>query len=107
MGAEVVYTGSVDRRRGDWQVRRNGQLFDPAPSLEIRRHSPDGFSWGYAGSGPAQLALALLLDVTDNRDLSEARYQRFKDVFVAQWPQDADWRLTDTEIREWLEEPTA
>lgn len=32
------------------------------------RHSPDGFQWGYAGSGPAETARCLLLDaVDDNR----------------------------------------
>lgn len=30
--------------------------------LEIRSHSPTGFEWGYGGSGPAQLALAILAD---------------------------------------------
>ena len=30
--------------------------------LEIINHSPDGFNWGYQGSGPAQLALALLYE---------------------------------------------
>src|SRR5467141_965015 len=30
--------------------------------LEARNHSPTGFAWGYGGSGPAQLALALLID---------------------------------------------
>jgi Family of unknown function (DUF6166) len=30
--------------------------------LELRSHSPTGFEWGYAGSGPAQLALAILAD---------------------------------------------
>lgn len=29
---------------------------------EIRNHSPTGFEWGYNGSGPAQLALAILAD---------------------------------------------
>lgn len=29
---------------------------------EIRNHSPTGFEWGYGGSGPAQLALAILAD---------------------------------------------
>jgi len=29
--------------------------------LEIRKHS-DGFEWNYSGSGPAQLALAILAD---------------------------------------------
>ena len=29
---------------------------------EVLNHSPDGFEWGYGGSGPAQLALAILCD---------------------------------------------
>ena len=28
--------------------------------LDLANHSPTGFSWGYGGSGPAQLALAIL-----------------------------------------------
>ena len=43
-------------------LRPNGEVLDPKPSQKIRNHSPDGFEWGYGGSGPAQLALALLLD---------------------------------------------
>jgi hypothetical protein len=31
------------------------------------RHSPDGFSWGYGGSGPAELARCLLIDALGNR----------------------------------------
>ena len=27
------------------------------PRFDLRRHSPDGFNWGYCGSGPAQLAV--------------------------------------------------
>ena len=30
-------------------------------SLDVRRHSPAGIEWGYAGSGPSQFALAILL----------------------------------------------
>lgn len=30
--------------------------------LDLFNHSPDGFEWGYGGSGPAQLALAILAD---------------------------------------------
>lgn len=30
--------------------------------LDVSNHSPDGFEWGYGGSGPAQLALALCID---------------------------------------------
>jgi hypothetical protein len=32
------------------------------PRLDLWNHSPTGFEWGYGGSGPAQLALALLAD---------------------------------------------
>ena len=32
------------------------------PRLDLANHSPTGFEWGYGGSGPAQLALALLAD---------------------------------------------
>ncbi len=32
------------------------------PRHDLRNHSPDGLKWGYAGSGPAQLALAVLPD---------------------------------------------
>ncbi len=30
--------------------------------LGLHNHSPDGFDWGYQGSGPAQLTLALVAD---------------------------------------------
>jgi len=41
-------------------IRKDTEL-DPRPSLQLRKHSPDGFEWSYGGSGPAQLALAILL----------------------------------------------
>ena len=38
---------------------------DPLPwGVEVVPHSPTGLEWGYHGSGPAQLALAILLAVT-------------------------------------------
>ena len=43
----------------------NVQL-DPGPSQQLYNHSPTGFEWGYGGSGPAQLALAILFQVTDD-----------------------------------------
>ena len=38
-------------------------------SLKIADHSPDGFQWGYSGSGPAQLAAAILYEITDDVEL--------------------------------------
>ena len=44
-------------------VRRpDGTELSLERSRKLRHHSPTGFSWGYHGGGPAQLALALLLD---------------------------------------------
>lgn len=40
----------------------DGKTYPLPPRDNIRNHSPDGFEWGYGGSGPAQLALAILAD---------------------------------------------
>lgn len=39
-------------------------------SFRITDHSPDGFQWGYSGSGPAQLAAAILYEITDDTELA-------------------------------------
>jgi hypothetical protein len=41
-------------------------------------HSPDGFSWGYGGSGPSELARCLLLEVV-GEELADEYYQEFKE----------------------------
>lgn len=81
-------------------VTVNGELLSLKRSQKIRNHSPDGFEWGYSGSGPAQLALAILLDVTGDAELAQEHYQTFKRQFVANW--EDEWRITDREVREWL-----
>lgn len=71
---------------GDWQTRHfwiDGRMLDPRYSLELVNHSPDGFNWGYGGSGPAQLALAVLLEFLDD-DSALGLYQNFKWAWVAQ-----------------------
>lgn len=72
----------------------------PAASQHLRNHSPDGFQWGYGGSGPAQLALALLLDVTGNPELAQSCYQDFKFHWVASWGE--SWSITSRDILEWI-----
>ena len=50
-------------------------------------HSPNGFEWGYGGSGPADLALNILAAYI-GRKLSEkdGLYQEFKWDFIAPMP---------------------
>ena len=81
------------RTDADARVVVDGEPFDPAPSLAVRNHSPDGFEWGYSGSGPAQLALALCLDVTADPERSQRVYQRVKEILVARFP----WNLWTTD----------
>ena len=53
-------------------------VLDPAASQAVFNHSPDGFAWGYGGSGPAQLALAILLHVGIERATAVRIHQHFK-----------------------------
>lgn len=78
---------------------------DLNPRYDIRNHSPDGFEWGYFGSGPAQLALALLCDVLGGdkpaTELAQKLYQEFKADVVASLSGDR-WRLPAEDIRDWI-----
>ena len=53
-------------------------------------------------AGPAQLALALLLDTTGDPELPASLYQRFKAERVATWSGDV-WAIDPVEIRAWVE----
>lgn len=71
------------------EVYLDGKLLDIKPSLKIVNHSPTGFSWGYGGSGPAQLALAVMLETLpeESMHLWEKHYQDFKSDVIARLPQ--------------------
>lgn len=80
--------------KGDHKTRKvwmDGKELDPKPSQEMRNHSPDGFNWGYGGSGPAQLALAIMLGCPLPFGFN---YQQFKWDHIATLPQGS----FDTEI---------
>lgn len=97
---DVEYTGFAGNH--EYKVFRDGKPLSPEPSLAIVNHSPTGFCWGYGGSGPAQLALALLLDVTGDRDTALLNYQEFKWQVVAKWPMGSNWQLWRSAIVAWL-----
>ncbi|MBN9517274.1 hypothetical protein J0H58_01950 [bacterium] len=67
------------------------------PRFDLRTHSPDGFEWGYGGSGPAQLALALAADVLGDDEAALGVYQRLKFRVVGRLPAEA-WTLTADEL---------
>jgi hypothetical protein len=87
---------------GNWSVLLNGKHFDHADSLKVSNHSPDGFAWGYGGSAPSQLALAILLHEIGNPDFIVHHYQQFKTDLIETVPQDDDFILTSSDVDEWL-----
>ncbi len=99
--SKVDLTGTV---KGDAETREvyiSGQRLDPKHSQAFRNHSPDGFSWGYGGSGPSQLALAILLHLTTPQK-AQNLYQQFKFDIIATLTQDEDFELTIAFISDWI-----
>lgn len=91
-------------------VMADGRTLSPDASQRIVNHSPDGFEWGYGGSGPSQLALAILLDYTQDRKLSQRLYQNFKWTFTSRLPrniQGVAWKITGEDIETFLQKETA
>lgn len=81
-------------------------------------HSPDGFSWGYGGSGPADLALNILEEyfvrngakglrvLTGYRrhkcfDIAFRLHQKFKEDFLLAMPQEGGI-ITWEEVHKWV-----
>jgi hypothetical protein len=111
--ADKTYYG---RRKADgssqvWVVDDHSKLIDEQGlneaaardlplRLDIRNHSPTGSAWGYGGSGPAQLALALLADALGDDTLAEQYYQEFKREVVAGLG--VNWQTTAKQIREFV-----
>jgi Family of unknown function (DUF6166) len=67
----------------------NGKKLSPGKSQKVYNHSPDGFSWGFNGSGPSQLALAICIELN-----IQNLYQEFRRLYIASLP-DSDF---DVEI---------
>ena len=71
------------------------------PRLDLWNHSPTGFEWGYGGSGPAQLALAILADHCKDDERALNFHQRFKWAVIAELP-GRHWKLNSAEIEQTL-----
>ncbi len=99
-----TYSGTQSGAGGQRvQLEEGTRITTLNPRTDLFNHSPDGFQWGYYGSGSAQLALALLADALEDDRRALALHQEFKRQFVGHWG--SIWRMTSEEIRAWaLEE---
>ena len=88
----------IDENRNTW-------ILKPDRSQALKNHSPDGFNWGYGGSGPAQLALAMLLEVTNDEQITLAHYHDFTYQVIGAIPsQETNWVIKEQKIIAWLTE---
>ncbi len=76
-------------------VTVNGAPLDPRTDLRLL--SSDGFEWGYKGSGPHQLALAILADHFGDDRRAQNQCQLFMEVLISELKDD-EWKLTDNQV---------
>lgn len=109
----IEYRG--DRASGVFWRKKGESKWRPLPPrIDICDHSPNGFNWGYGGSGPAQLALALLAHHFAHHpppegtpeEAAQRRYQGFKWRVVARLDF-KEWTLTSDDIETALAEDEA
>lgn len=77
-------------------VTVDGQPLDPR--LDLRQHSPGDFEWGYEGSAPWQLGLAILADFLGDDAKAMEQYQLFTETVIAELGGN-EWMLTEQDIR--------
>lgn len=57
------------------------------------KHSPDGFEYGYGGSGPSDLARSIVGDYMVTDDPDPRIYQYVKKICIAPLDRDADFHV--------------
>lgn len=92
-----IYKGTVDPKEMNWKVTVDGKPI--SPRNDLYNHSPDGLSWGYSGSGPAQLALAMLADHFGNDKKALSLYQDFKFSCIAKLPMNEGFEINSDDIQ--------
>lgn len=102
-----TYAGIADGTGGVVHIVQNGGSRELPLRLDLVNHSPTGFAWGYGGSGPAQLALAIIADATGDDALAVQHHQRFKFKVIGRLEQTKDWSMTHTAVMEALRDLTA
>ena len=115
-GPTRVYRGIRQAPDGGWDESEvlvcdgDGEVLHPL--RHHRRHSPDGFSWGYGGSGPMELARCILIDHFGLHSRAQRNHPSFelpvrvgdflRDV-TSQLDQKSDWQLTNVQIERWIQ----
>jgi hypothetical protein len=112
-----IYTGTrISQGEVTVMVRtlaQDQETLNEKPLYHVDYHSPDGFEWGYGGSGPADLALSMLADhfkdehgpvtketIWQGDHPAVKHHQRFKKDFVAGFSK-GEWVMSSEQIDAW------
>ncbi len=98
-----IYRGIREKCGASVTVDESNAVSKLDPRLDLRNHSPTGFEWGYGGSGPAQLALAILADYYSDDQFALGHYQNFKFKVIGRI-QDDEWVLAADAIEAAMQE---
>lgn len=81
------------------QETESAQISQLSPRTDLMKYTPEGaFECGFKGSGPSQLALAILADhLNDVREAVDL-HLNFRDRVIVGLPRDRDWSLTKVNI---------
>lgn len=104
---DKVYLG-VRSRNADGHTVTVSVVEDGVPRslpsrLDLRDYSGSGLEWGYGADGPAQLALAVLADVTGSDDYAVRHFHWFRLEVISELPWQ-EWKLTEVQVRAWIRE---
>ena len=83
-----------DRALDGVEVTVDGTPLDER--LDVKSISGMGFEWSYAGTAPAQLALAILCDHFGDADRALRHYEVFMEEIVANF--NNEWEMTSQDV---------
>lgn len=96
-----TYLGKVVRKF-DCEVFVKEGFFQKKKPLDIRldllNWSPSGFNWGFSGSGPTQLAFAILLDLMGDKEKAISLCSDFMSKVISKLKMGKRWKLRGDEI---------
>ncbi len=80
------------------------------PHDDLVNHSSNGFEWGYSGSGPSQLAFAIMFEYGKSKFPKEidaykfaiTYYMKFRDDYIAS-VQEPSFEISFDQIERWVD----
>jgi hypothetical protein len=72
------------------------------PLPHLLRHSPDGFEYGYGGSGPSDLARSLVGDLLGQKDPPPRFYRPVVEGLISQLHGSGPFYIAEDQIRQLL-----